>query len=180
MSEPGQTNRVGFGMTLLACVLGLALLWYLFDGYVDRRNHPNRNLEVRAGAGSPELVLYPDPSGHYVLPGSINGHPVTFLLDTGATLVSVPAELGPELGLVPGARQQVYTANGTVTARTTRIDILDIGPFRLRDVRAHLNPGMTDGELLLGMSALRHLEFTRRDGVLILRAPSGPPPVSNP
>lgn len=167
-------------MTLLACVVGLGLLWYLFDGYLDRRNHPNRNLEVRAGVDSPELVLHPDPAGHYVLPGSINGHSVNFLLDTGATLVSVPAHMGPQLGLEPGARVQVYTANGTVTARTTRIDNLDLGPFRLRDVRAHLNPGLNGDELLLGMSALRHLEFTRRSGVLILRMPAGPPAVTNP
>ena len=171
MPTDGDARRVGFGMTALAWLVGLGLLWLLADGYLERRYNPNRNLEVRAGAGSPELVLYPDPSGHYVLPGTLNGRAVTLLLDTGATVVSVPAHLGPELGLEPGRRQQVRTANGTVTARATRIDILELGPFRLRDVRANLNPGMDGDELLLGMSALRLLEFTRRSDALILRAP---------
>ena len=171
MSSEGQSRRVGFGMTAAAWIAGLGMLWLLFDGYVEQRQNPNRNLEVRAGAESPELLLYPNRFGHYILPGHLNGRPVSMLLDTGATVVSVPAHLGPELGLEPGPERRVYTANGDVITRATRIDTLEIGPFVLRDVRAHLNPGMTGDELLLGMSALKYLEFTRRSDVLILRAP---------
>lgn len=171
MSTEGETRRLGVGMAALAWLVGLGLLWLLFDGYLERRDNPNRNLEVRAEGGAPELRLYPNRFGHYVLPGRINGKDVTFLLDTGATVVSVPAHLGPELGLQPGRREPVRTANGQITVRATRLDTLELGPFRLRDVAAHLNPGMAGDELLLGMSALRHLEFTQRADLLILRAP---------
>jgi len=159
-------------MAVLAWVAGLGMLWFLFDGYLERRDNPNRNLEVRAGAESPEVVLYPNRFGHYTMPGTINGRDVTFLLDTGATVVSVPENLGSELGLVPGRREPVRTANGMVTARATRIDTLQLGPFRLLDVAAHLNPRMQGDELLLGMSVLRHLEFAQRADLLILRAPA--------
>ncbi len=159
-------------MVALAWILAIGLLWLLFDGYLERLNHPNRQLEVRAGAERTELVLRRNPLGHYVAPGTVNGRPVTFLLDTGATLVSVPEHLGAALGLEPGARHQVRTANGTVTARATRIEELGLGPFRLRGVRGHLNPGMDDDQILLGMSALKHLEFLQRNGTLILRPPT--------
>jgi len=97
-------------------------------------------------------VLKRSRDGHYVFPGTINGRPVSFLLDTGATLVSVPAHLAGTLGLKPGAYQQSVTANGTVATRATRVEALAFGPFDLRDVPASLNPGMAGDQVLLGMS----------------------------
>jgi len=158
-------------MWMAAWLLILGMLWYAFSGYVDRRENPNRQLEVRTEAGAQELVLRRNSMGHYVLPGTINGRAVVFLLDTGATHVAVPSQLGAELGLVPGARMNAQTANGTIEVRATRIDELGIGPFLLRDISANLNPGMHDNEVLLGMSALKRFEFTQRDNLLILRAP---------
>ncbi|PKO62837.1 MAG: TIGR02281 family clan AA aspartic protease, partial [Betaproteobacteria bacterium HGW-Betaproteobacteria-17] len=47
---------------------------------------------------------------------------------------------------------------------------LAFGPFDLRGVPASLNPGMGGDQVLLGMSVLKHLEFTQRGDTLILRA----------
>ena len=169
MNDPVRTQRrLGSGMIALAWIAALALLWMVFEDYLDRSYNPNRDLTVQTGGT--ELVLKRSRSGHYVAPGTINGEAVTFLLDTGATHVSVPAHLGPELGLTPGAPMQVMTANGVVTVRATVIDELGLGPFRVADVRSHLNPGFRDDQVLLGMSVLRHLEFTQRGDTLILRA----------
>ena len=121
--------------------------------------------------GAGELVLQRNRAGHYLLPGEINGRPVRLLLDTGATQVSVPARLAAELGLQAGAPASVLTANGAVVVRQTRIPRLAFGPFEFSDVAGHLNPGMQGDEVLLGMSALRHLEFTQRGDTLTLRAP---------
>ncbi len=156
-------------MLTVAWIGALALLWYLFDSYLTHRDNPNRTPEVRTDGTRAELVLQRNGQGHYVMTGAINGRTVTFLLDTGATLVSVPAHLGPALGLEPGAYHEADTANGPVTVRATRIDELAIGPFVLRDIRADLNPGIRFDEVLLGMSALKHLEFTQRGDQLILR-----------
>jgi aspartyl protease family protein len=172
MSEPIETQRrLGRGMIALAWLTALVLLWLVFEDYLDRRENPNRDLRIEAGAA--ELVLKRNRFGHYVAPGTINGRPVTFLLDTGATHVSVPAHLGPQLGLAPGAPMQVMTANGAVTVRATVIDELGLGPFRVANVRSHLNPGFRDDQVLLGMSVLRHLEFTQRGDTLILRPQGG-------
>jgi aspartyl protease family protein len=157
---------MGRVMAWLASLALLGVLYLFFDGSLQARNDPNRQLQIAPGA---ELILQRGRSGHYVFPGEINGRPVSFLLDTGATLVSVPAHLADELGLVAGTPQQSVTANGTVMTRATQIGVLAFGPFRLSDVRANLNPGMTDDQILLGMSVLKQLEFTQRGDTLELR-----------
>jgi aspartyl protease family protein len=157
---------MGRGMAWLASLSLLGVLYLFFDSSLQARNDPNRQLQIAPGA---ELVLQRGRSGHYVFPGEINGRPVTFLLDTGATLVSVPAHLANELGLEAGAYQQSVTANGTVDTRATQIGVLAFGPFTLSGVRASLNPGMTDDQILLGMSVLKQLEFTQRGDTLVLR-----------
>jgi aspartyl protease family protein len=107
--------------------------------------------------------------GHYVTTGTVNGRSVEFMLDTGASDVAIPAELAQELGLERGAPVQYQTANGVVTAYRTTIDSVSIGPMVIRSVPASINPGMRDMEILLGMSVLRHVEFTQRGDTLILR-----------
>lgn len=162
-----RTSRLGRVMIVLAWLCVLGLLWLAFDAYLQRSYHPNRNLSVQPGQS--ELVLKRSRSGHYLAPGTINGEAAVFLVDTGATQVSVPAHLGDALGLSAGAAAQVMTANGPVTVRATRIAELGLGPFVVRNVPAHLNPGFRQNEILLGMSVLKHLEFTQRGDTLILR-----------
>lgn len=157
-------------MALVASLLVLGLFYLYFENSLQARYNPNRQLQIAPGT---ELVLKRSSDGHYVFPGAINGRPVTFLLDTGATLVSVPAHLAGELGLTAGAPQHSITANGTVVTRATRLNRLAFGPFDLRDVPASLNPGMTGDQVLLGMSVLKHLEFTQRGDTLVLRALPG-------
>lgn len=172
MNEPAVSQRrLGRGMIILAWLSALGLLWFVFEDVLERRENPNRNLTVQSGAN--ELVLKRNRAGHYVAPGTINGQPVVFLLDTGATQVSVPAHLGPQLGLTPGAPMQVMTANGSVTVRATVIDELGLGPFRIANVSSHLNPGYRSDQILLGMSVLRQLEFTQRGDTLTLRPHGG-------
>lgn len=170
---PFPRHRSGpFGLTVIVVgwVLTFALLWWLFDDYLERREFPNRDLVVAEGSAS-EWVLRRNHAGHYLAPGRINGHDVVFLVDTGATQVSVPAHLADTLGLKPGARGRALTANGSVEIRHTRIADLALGPFTMRGVSGHINPGMQSDQVLLGMSVLRHLEFTQRGEHLILRVP---------
>ncbi|MFN7088178.1 MAG: TIGR02281 family clan AA aspartic protease [Burkholderiales bacterium] len=169
-TDPNPHRSLGRGMGLVASLLLLGGLWLVFGQVIDARDNPNRHLAVAPGE---VLVLKRGAHGHYIFPGEINGRPVTFLLDTGATLVSVPARLADELGLKAGAYQNSITANGTVTTRATRIARLAFGPFVVNDVPASLNPGMQDNRILLGMSVLKHLEFTQRGDTLELRAAGG-------
>jgi aspartyl protease family protein len=169
--EKDLSRPMGRGMAWLAALALIGVLWLFFEGVQDRRANPNRHLTVTPGA-APELVLKRNPQGHYFVPGLINGQPVTFMLDTGATQVALPARLGKQLGLrAIGPTVQINTANGIVEGRMTLIDELAFGPFVLRQTQATLNPGMDgDDTILLGMNVLKQLEFTQRGDTLVLKA----------
>lgn len=168
MTEPDLPRRLGRGFAYGAWLLALGLMYLLFRDVEAEREHPNRNLRLASEAS--ELVLQRNAYGHYLAEGLINGRPVTFLLDTGATVVSVPAHLASALKLEAGPSSLASTANGTVRVYATRINTLNLGPFELNNVRASINPGMAEHEILLGMSVLKQLEFTQRGEQLILRA----------
>ncbi|MCY1181170.1 clan AA aspartic protease [compost metagenome] len=126
------------------------------------------------GEGYVEVRLASSRQGHYRLDGRIDGQAVTFLLDTGATQVAVPARVAERLGLAPGAAVTLSTANGRVTGHRTQLQDLRLGDIRLTQVPAIIVPGMDGEEVLLGMSALKQLEFTQRDGTLVLRQVTSP------
>jgi len=99
----------------------------------------------------------------------INGEPVVFLLDTGATGVAVPESVARRLRLTRGRAFRTQTANGLATAYSTRLQSVRVGEIELNDVGAGISPGLDTREVLLGMSFLRHIEFTQRGNTLILR-----------
>ncbi len=157
-------------MTVLAWLVVLGLLSAFFGGWMEKLDNPNQKVVSALHAdGVREVVLQQNRAGHYVANGAINGHRVTFLLDTGATSVSVPASIAGPLGLKRGAPLRANTANGTVTTYATRLDEVQLGNISLENVRADINPHMQGTEVLLGMSFLRKLEFTQRGRELTIR-----------
>ncbi|MCF6776351.1 retroviral-like aspartic protease family protein [Thiotrichales bacterium 19X7-9] len=105
---------------------------------------------------------------HYATYGYINNHKVKFIVDTGATSVSIPESIAKTIGLKRGARYQAMTANGKITIYRTYIDQLTIGSITLNHVVASINPSSDDDYILLGMSALRRLEMQQKNNQLIL------------
>lgn len=163
-TRPG--HKTGKWMLIFTWIIILVGLTALFGDWEEKQYNPNQTI-VETSPG--EITLIRNRMNHYVLNGKINGIDVVFLLDTGATQVAVPAALGEKLGLLPGQAHQAMTANGIVTVRSTVIDQLEIGPIRLNDIRASLNPGMQGPQILLGMSALKDLEFTQSGNQLTLK-----------
>lgn len=108
---------------------------------------------------------------HFVVEGLVNGHPVTFLVDTGATDVSIPASIAQSAGLKGGRWVEVTTANGIINVQNTRIDELKIGPLVLNSVGASINPRDSEAIALLGMSFLSYFELIQRDGTLEISVP---------
>ncbi|EIK54403.1 aspartyl protease [Stutzerimonas stutzeri TS44] len=162
-------RRAGRVMLVLAWAAGLFLATRFFADWEGQRANPNREPLSRIENGQIEVQLAGNRSGHFVADGRINDVPVTFLLDTGATDVAVPVELAGRLRLERGAPLQLQTANGRTTGYRTRIERLQLGDIVLRDVRAVIAPGFDSEQILLGMSALKRLEFTQRAGTLVLR-----------
>jgi aspartyl protease family protein len=169
-NDKDYTRRLGKGMTIAAWIAVLLLLTLFFQNQLDKQRNPNQAVYSRVNeAGVHEIVLKRNRYGHYVTSGLVNDRPVEFLLDTGASDVAIPARLAEQLGLERGVAVQYQTANGVVTAWRTRLDSVSIGPLRVIDVPASINPGLDDMEILLGMSVLKRLEFTQRGDTLILR-----------
>jgi aspartyl protease family protein len=164
---PGQ--KLGKGMIIAAWLGVMALLTYYFSGVEEDRYNPNREFASTSGAGFSEVILKRNRQEHYVASGEINGKKVTFLLDTGATVVAVPYHLKDSLGLNPGMAVATKTANGTSTSYTTSIDELTLGDIRVNNVRAGLATGLKGDEILLGMSFLSDLELTQRGDTLVIR-----------
>jgi len=168
--ESGNTRGIGISMVVLAWILLLGILAWWFAGYEESQNNPNQNINSRyTTEGAQEIVLQRNRYGHYVATGSINNVPVTFLLDTGASDVSIPDSLAKKLGLKRGISQIYNTANGQITAYATRLDRIDLGGIELRNIRASINPAVQGEEILLGMSFLKELEFTQRGDTLTIR-----------
>ncbi|MCB1662755.1 MAG: TIGR02281 family clan AA aspartic protease [Pseudomonadales bacterium] len=166
---PPPGRRLGKLMAIAAWLLGLAMLTLLFGNLERSWLNPNQQpVSAVTTKGVQEVTLKANRQGHYLVSGSINDIAVDFLLDTGATDVAISENMAQHLGLQKGLRGTASTANGNVTVYATRIQRLQIGSIILYDVPASINPSM--GEfILLGMSALRQVEFTQRDNLLTLR-----------
>ena len=162
-------RRSGMTMLAIAWVLILAGLYWFFGDWESKQSNPNTARVLSQQQG--ELTLKRNRAGHYVADGEINGRPVTFLLDTGATWVALPARLARELGLKQGAAVTLQTANGTSVGYQTRLDSVRLGPIAMRDVGALIADGMDADTVLLGMNFLKRLEFSQRGGELVLRMP---------
>ena len=169
-SDKASTRKMGIGMMAVAWALVFLMMIVFFDDLLGKQHNPNQHPDSLTGdSGVIEVVLTPNQQHHYVVNGMINGKKITFLLDTGATDVVIPAALAKQLTLKQGAKQLASTANGTVTVYNTQLDTLSIGNITLDNIRASINPGMQQNVVLLGMSALKQIEFAQRGEQLILR-----------
>jgi aspartyl protease family protein len=156
-------------MIYVACVLFLAFGTWFFSAAIEDRRNPNQDIATRVEAGVREVTLERNRQGHFVASGTINGEPVTFMLDTGASDVSIPASVADRIGLERGAQVRYNTANGVVNAYRTRLDEVGIGDIRVRDIRGSINPHVQFDQVLLGNSFLEEVEFTQTRQKLILR-----------
>jgi len=154
-------------------------LWVLLLGFgtffaqkwMDKRDRGQIPVNISSPNGKISVQLEADRRGHYTVAGEVNGQHVTFLVDTGASGVSIPGKVAKKLGLGPGLQFPVSTANGSIMVSGTEISALAIGDLVLENVQASINSSM-DGEVgLLGMSFLRHFELVQRDGLLTIREP---------
>lgn len=165
-----QQQKMGFTMVVGMWVLLLSLLMFFFGAWFDEQNNPNQRVSsAQTAEGVREVVLTRNRYGHYVANGSIDGHSVVFMVDTGASDIAVPGRLAAKLNLEKGPQQIYQTANGPSVAYMTTLDHVALGNIELDTVRASINPNMSGDEILLGMSFLKGLEFSQRGDQLTIR-----------
>jgi aspartyl protease family protein len=144
----------------------MAGVGWLFYGYTEGEFNPNRVPQV-TGAGA--IVLKRDRAGHFTAGGRINGEPVQFLVDTGASQIAIPPQLAVKLALKRGLPIQLMTAAGPARGYMTRLESVELATLRLDDASAIIAEGLDPGTVLLGMNFLRQLEITQRGDELILK-----------
>ncbi len=159
-------RRVARFSAHLTWIIGLGLLTLFFNQYLQQKNNPNAYLAT--ADRSKQVVLQSDTRGHYQAPGWINGERVQFLVDTGATYVSLSDDLARRIGLQSEGRALVETANGRTEVQRTTLDSVRLGGIEMRKVPAMITPGMTGDGVLLGMSFLQYLKITQQNGQLTL------------
>lgn len=123
-----------------------------------------------SGGGADKLRLQADSRGHFVTNGRVNGVGAQFLIDTGATLVSIGRSDAERAGLDyrKGTVAQSSTANGIVRVWQLRIDTLEVGGLKLHNVDAAVHEHDLPVNLL-GMSFLNRTQWQRDGDKLILQ-----------
>lgn len=118
--------------------------------------------------GRQEIIIPASRDGHYYLEGSVNGVPTRFMIDTGATYVSVSEEFARKARLPEGIAGYFSTANGTVEGRVVKDQVVEAEGFRATGLSVAVTPlaGKTG---LLGQNFLRRFEVSQSAGVMRLR-----------
>lgn len=122
----------------------------------------------RVAVAAPGMTLFANKEGHFFGEGSINGKSVKFLLDTGATSVSMSSSEARRLGIdyVAGREGVSSTAGGLVKAWGVTLNSVKLGGIILNQVEGVVIDGDSPPMVLLGMSALNRIEM-KRDGIVM-------------
>jgi aspartyl protease family protein len=153
-SELPRTFKVVTTWLLLGLTVFLGVQWWQHQQAKTRFQLAGDVIEIRRG-----------DDGHYHWPGSINGHAVDFLIDTGATGTAISAALAHELRLESDGPVRSHTAAGVVIGQVVRADLALLGGVRASRLRVVALPGLGERPLL-GMDVLGRLRWQQRDGVL--------------
>ena len=166
--NPGETSPEG--VTLVSASSDSAVLEVdgrritaVLDGRVSARKRSATSREVR---------IRRNTAGMYSTVGSINGLPVSFLVDTGATQIAMNSAQARRLGIdyrVIGDPAAVTTASGQEHAWLVVLDTVKVGELALHNVSGVVIEGSQPAETLLGMSFLGRLEITNDGQLMTLR-----------
>lgn len=168
--RPGQTSPEG--VRLVSADSEGAVLEV--DGREIRAGLDGRRVSARktSPVAAQAVQIMRDNTGMYTTVGSINGLPVAFIVDTGATQVSMNAAAARRLGIdfrISGTPAAVTTASKVERAWAVTLDTVKVGTIELRNVAGIVLEGPQPEQVLLGMSYLGRLEITNDGRLLTLR-----------
>ena len=131
----------------------------------------NRVRASYSKAEKKKVIIYSDARGMYKTVGSINGYPVDFLVDTGASVVAINSTTAKRLGIqykLKGEETIVATASGNALAFSVSLDQVKVGELMLRNIDAVIIEGNDPKTPLLGMSYLGRLSLNNEGQTLEL------------
>lgn len=138
------------------------------SSWTQTNKEKRTDTEPQKESPKPELTLKQRSSGHYFVEGEVNGKQLTFVIDTGASVVSLPSFVAQAADIDCKNDTILDTANGTVNACTAVIPVLRFGHFQLENVDAMIAPNLS--QPLLGMNILQHFKVAQESGVMRISA----------
>ena len=167
MLRVGETTQDG--VMLVAADADEATIRY--QGKQFKVNLSNRVGTHFKAASKAQLTINKDELGQYRVRGTVNEQFVSFLVDTGASIVAMSSHEAADLGInytMSDEVGSVVTAQGTATAYFVILDKVTIGGIEATNVRGAVIEGRYPVEILLGMSFLNRVSMQEDDGVLKL------------
>jgi len=167
--------------TVIVIAIAALIACAIVPCYAEQLSAPQAASAVAAHAdaapqastsSSRTVVIAPSRDGHFRVNGRINGHPVDFLVDTGATNIALTQRDAAMLGIHPTDRDyvgMVRTANGIVRVARVQLGTVEIDDLLVHNVIANVLPPGASNVNLLGLSFLSRLRrFEYADGRLVL------------
>lgn len=159
-------------MTFAAALAADTISFFVYDG----QSYSSAQLEQASKSPAPvrapsrlengSYLVSRSPDGHYYIPGSVNGFPMTWLVDTGASTSALPLSMAKNAGIRAGKVVVAETAGGRVKAGMSENNELVVGSFRIPQSKL----GIVD-ELrtpLLGSDALSGFNVTTEGGAMLI------------
>jgi aspartyl protease family protein len=134
--------------------------------YFDARQKPTIAV-ASADLASGQIIIPRSIDGHYYVRGAINGHPVDFMVDTGASIVSISHDIALSTDLPGGIPANFLTANGTVMGRIVSGQTIEAGGIVVEGL--NIGIGIGGNIALLGQNFLRKVDVLQSGDKMVLR-----------
>lgn len=166
-----QEKNEGMSRTLRWGTVGILAFWLAVMGvvYVAMNHYLKPKPVVITAQGDLKIPRHRD--GHFYVDGSVNGKPLTFMIDTGASGVVVSEEFARRAGLAQGEPATFNTANGPLRGQLVRGVPVSAGPFSVSATTVGVGLVGLDDYGLLGQSFLSRFEISISKKELVLRRP---------
>lgn len=172
----GQTLKMALGWIGIFALIFLLVsfrpemktIWQRVTGELGLAGAP-------AISGEP-MTLRKSEDGHFWVTADVNGRPMRFMVDSGATFTAISTEAAQAAGIEPsglGLKTVIETANGMVEADRATVKDLRVGSLSMRDHDVLISDGLGDTNLL-GMNFLSELESWRVEGSSMILVPRQP------
>lgn len=152
--------------------LAMVVFWLLVMGVVYgaiKMVMPQREITV---AMNGEMTIPRARDGHFYAPGLVGGQPVVFLIDTGASYVTVSQEFARHAGISGGTATRFHTANGAIEGTIVDNLTVSMGPAEVTGIKVAVGLiGVGRDTALLGQSFLSRFQITLTRDQMVLRKP---------
>ena len=136
-----------------------------FQLFIKTAN-PEAALPPPTFTGDGSMEVQRQANGHFYLPGTIEGIPITFMVDTGASVTSISSDLARQAGIHNCKEVQFQTANGAATGCIALLPHMTLGNFVLENITVAVMPNLETN--LLGANVLRNFQVSQSDSTMLI------------